>query len=60
MIELRDETVPKFQCHINHFIPPNYYKKNKEFMALTTAVPIWQKIQLQNKQTILPTSNNEE
>ena len=33
--ELRDETVPKFQCHINHFIPPNYYKKNKEFMALT-------------------------
>ena len=38
--ELRDETVPKFQCHINHFIPPNYYKKNKEIMALTTAVPI--------------------
>lgn len=27
--ELRDETVTKFQCDINHFIPPNYYEKNK-------------------------------
>ena len=36
--ELKDETVPKFQCHINHFLSPNYYKKNKEFMALTLIV----------------------
>ena len=33
--ELRDKNVPKFQCHINHFFPPNYYKTNKEFKALT-------------------------
>ena len=33
--KLKDHTVPKFQCHINLFIPPNYNKKNKEFMALT-------------------------
>ena len=33
--KLKDQTVPKFQCHINLFIPPNYNKKNKEFMALT-------------------------
>ena len=37
---LRAEHVPKFQCHINHFINPNYYKNNKEFTCFDTAVPI--------------------
>jgi len=59
--ELTAEDVPKFQCHINHFINPNYYKKNKEFTCFDTAVSIaiWSEIQLKNKQTILPASTNE-